>query len=389
VILGILGGGQLGWMLGTAARRLGIECVFLDPAEHCTADLVGDRIRAAYDDAEALSALARRCDVVTYEFENVPAESAARLAEDVAVRPGWKSLETSQDRAIEKTFLTEQGVPVPAFAVVDDLETLEAAVAKVGLPAILKTRRGGYDGKGQAVLRHPDDLEAGFSAIGGRPAILESMIDFEFEASVLVVRGCDGTTETWGPIRNEHSGGILRRSDCPAPDVSSKAASAMLAHAEKLARALDHCGVLTVEFFVLGDEVLANEMAPRVHNSGHLTIEYAETDQFENHVRAVTGLSLGATGSRHPHATMLNAIGASPADTDLNAHHIATVNDFGTASAEATVGAAVYHDYRKQPRPGRKVGHLTAISPKAPGTWADALAAVIPGASETEPNSDD
>jgi len=163
----------------------------------------------------------------------------------------------------------------------------------------------------------------------------------------------------------------------------------MLAHAEKLARALDHCGVLTVEFFVLGDEVLANEMAPRVHNSGHLTIEYAETDQFENHVRAVTGLPLGATGSRHPHATMLNAIGASPADTDLNAHHIATVNDFGTASAEATVGAAVYHDYRKQPRPGRKVGHLTAISPKAPGTWADALAAVIPGASETEPNSDD
>ena len=389
MILGILGGGQLGWMLGTAARRLGIECVFLDPAEHCTADLVGNRIRAAYDDAEALSELARRCDVVTYEFENVPAASAARLAKEVDVRPGWKSLETSQDRLVEKSFLADHGVPVASFAAVEDLTSLAAAVAKVGLPAILKTRRGGYDGKGQAVLRHPEDLESGFASIGERPAILESMIDFDLEASVLVVRGDDGATEVWGPIRNQHAGGILRRSDCPAPNVSAKAASAMLAHAERLALALDHCGVLTVEFFVRGDDVLANEIAPRVHNSGHLTIEFAETDQFENHVRAVTRLPLGSTAARHRHATMLNAIGASPVHPDLAADRIATVDDLGIASAEATDGVAVYHDYRKKPRPGRKVGHLTAVSEDAPGAWVDQLITVIPGSSATEPTSDD
>ena len=387
MILGILGGGQLGWMLGTAARRLGIECVFLDPAEHCTSDLVGDRIRAAYDDEDALSELARRCNVVTYEFENVPAEAAARLAKEVDVRPGWKSLETSQDRLVEKSFLTEHGVPVPAFAAVDDLASLEAAVVKVGLPAILKTRRGGYDGKGQTVLRHPKDLESAFAAIGRRPAILESMVDFDLEASVLVVRGSGGATETWGPIRNQHTGGILRRSDCPAPDVSSEATSAMLAHTERLARALDHCGVLTVEFFVRGDDVLANEIAPRVHNSGHLTIEFSQTDQFENHVRAVTGLPLGSTSSRHPHAMMLNAIGAAPVDADLTADHIAMVDDFGIPSEEVTAGVAVYHDYRKSPRPGRKVGHLTAVSRESPGAWADRLTALIPGSSTTDPNS--
>jgi 5-(carboxyamino)imidazole ribonucleotide synthase len=384
VILGILGGGQLGWMLGIAARRLGIECVFLDPAEHCTADLIGDRIRADYDDAEALSKLAGRCDVVTYEFENVPAGSAARLAEEVDVRPGWKSLETSQDRLVEKSFLAEHGVPVPAFAAVEDLASLEAAVAEVGLPAVLKTRRGGYDGKGQAVLRKSDDLEPGFASIGERPAILESMIDFDLEASVLVARGADGATEAWGPIRNQHAGGILRRSDCPAPDVSPGAAAAMLEHAERLARALDHCGVLTVEFFVQGDDVLANEIAPRVHNSGHLTIEHAETDQFENHVRAVTGLPLGSTASRLPHAMMLNAIGASPTDAELSAEGVATVDDQGFASTD---GAPVYHDYRKKPRPGRKVGHLTAVSRDAPDRLADRLTPVIPGSSTSHPTT--
>ncbi len=387
MILGILGGGQLGWMLGIAARRLGIECVFLDPAEHCTADLVGDRIRAAYDDAEALSELARRCDVVTYEFENVPAGSAARLAEEVDVRPGWKSLETSQDRLVEKSFLTRHGVPVPTFAAVEDLPSLEAAVADVGLPAVLKTRRGGYDGKGQAVLRHPEDLESGFASIGERPAILESMIDFDLEASVLVARGADGATEAWGPIRNQHADGILRRSDCPAPGVSANAAAAMLEHAERLARELDHCGVLTVEFFVRGDDVLANEIAPRVHNSGHLTIEHAETDQFENHVRAVTGLPLGSTAPRHRHAMMLNAIGASPTDSDLSAQGVATVDDHGVASKDADDGDPVYHDYRKKPRPGRKVGHLTAVSRDAPDRLADRLTPVIPGSSTSHPTT--
>lgn len=379
--LGILGGGQLGWMLGIAARRLGIDCVFLDPAESCTADLIGDRIRADYDDPRALAELARRCDVVTYEFENVPANAAASLAETVPVRPGWTSLETSQDRLVEKTFLARNGVPVPAFRAVDDLPSLEAAVAGIGTPSILKTRHGGYDGKGQVVIHDPAESSDAMERIGGRPAILEAMVEFDLEASVLVVRGADGTTRSWPPIRNRHADGILRRSECPAPGVPAQAESAMIEHATRIADALDHVGVLTVEFFVTGDQVLANEIAPRVHNSGHLTIEFSETDQFENHVRAVTGRELGPTDARHGRAIMLNAIGDAPSTGILADASVAMVDAEGAATTRASpVVDAVYHDYRKNPRPGRKVGHLTIASDEIDATRSDALAAMVPGA---------
>ena len=379
--LGILGGGQLGWMLGIAARRLGIDCVFLDPAESCTADLVGERIRADYDDPDALAELARRCDVVTYEFENVPATSAASLATTVPVRPGWNSLETSQDRLVEKRFLVEHGVPVPPFHPVDDATSLAAAITGIGTPAILKTRRGGYDGKGQVVLRDPDAASGAIDAIEGRPAILEAMIDFDLEASVLVARGVDGATRAWPPIRNRHAAGILRRSECPAPGVSTRAGSAMVDHAVRIAEALDHVGVLTVEFFVTGDEVLVNEIAPRVHNSGHLTIEFSETDQFENHVRAVTGDTLGSTEARHGHGIMLNAIGDSPSPRDLVEARVATVDEAGVVTPGGDPdGEAVYHGYHKTPRIGRKVGHLTITGDAIDPTRSDVLASIVPGA---------
>ncbi|MAH65771.1 MAG: 5-(carboxyamino)imidazole ribonucleotide synthase [Phycisphaerae bacterium] len=379
--LGILGGGQLGWMLGVAARRLGIDCVFLDPAEACTADLVGERIRADYDDPDALAELARRCDVITYEFENVPATAAASLARTVPVRPGWNSLETSQDRLVEKNFLIDHGVPVPPFRAVDDVASLRAAVTEIGTPAILKTRRGGYDGKGQFVLRDPEAASDAIDAIEARPAILEAMIDFDLEASVLVVRGVDGTTKAWTPIRNHHAEGILRRSECPAPGVSPRAGSAMMDHAIRIAEALDHVGVLTVEFFVTGDEVLANELAPRVHNSGHLTIEFSETDQFENHVRAVTGRDLGPTDARHGHGIMLNAIGDSPSPQALAEARVATVDAMGVVAADGNPDDdAVYHGYRKTPRVARKVGHLTITDDAIDPTRSDALASMVPGA---------
>ena len=379
--LGILGGGQLGWMLGVAARRLGIDCVFLDPAETCTADLVGERIRADYDDPDALAELARRCDVITYEFENVPATAAASLARTVPVRPGWNSLETSQDRLVEKKFLTDHGVPVPPFRAVEDVASLKAAITEIGTPAILKTRRGGYDGKGQVVLRDPDAASDAIAAIAGRPAIPETMIDFDLEASVLVVRGVDGTTKAWTPIRNHHAEGILRRSECPAPGVSARAGSAMVDHAVRIADALDHVGVLTVEFFVTGDEVLANEIAPRVHNSGHLTIEFSETDQFENHVRAVTELDLGPTDARHRHGIMLNAIGDSPSPRSLAEARVATVDETGVVGADGNPdGDAVYHGYRKTARVGRKVGHLTITADGIDPTRSAALASMVPGA---------
>lgn len=379
--LGILGGGQLGWMLGIAARRLGIECVFLDPAESCTADLVGERIRAAYDDPDALAELARRCDVITYEFENVPATAAASLAATIPVRPGWNSLETSQDRLVEKRFLAEHGVPVPPFHAVDDVASLAAAITQIGTPAILKTRHGGYDGKGQVVLRDADAASDAIDAIGGRPAILEAMIDFDLEASVLVVRGVDGTTKAWPPIRNQHAAGILRRSECPAPGVSPRAGSAMVEHAVRIAEALDHVGVLTVEFFVIGDEVLANEIAPRVHNSGHLTIEFSETDQFENHVRAVTGHPLGPTDARHGHGIMLNAIGDSPSPSALADAGVAVVDPAGVATEGShRNGDAVFHGYRKAARVARKVGHLTITADSIDPHRSDTLAAIVPGA---------
>ena len=380
--LGILGGGQLGWMLGTAARRLGIECVFLDPADSCPADMIGRRIRAAYDDEQGLDRLASESDVITYEFENVPAHAAARLLDRVPVRPGPRSLETSQDRLVEKSFIESLGVPVPRFAAVDTVGDLAGALDLTGCEAILKTRRGGYDGKGQVRLRDGDDATAALATLQGEPVIAEALVPFDLEASMLVVRGRDGRTLTWSPIQNEHAGGILRRSDAPGPGVSSAAESAMRRHAETIANALEHVGVLAVEFFIVGDEVLVNEIAPRVHNSGHLTIEHARTSQFENHVRAVAGLPLESTEPRFPTATMLNAIGEHPTASELAAAGVTIVDESGKGGSPLQTGSACWHDYRKTSRTGRKVGHLTIVDDAIDEPRVTRLAAMVPGAGE-------
>ena len=380
--LGILGGGQLGWMLGTAARRLGIECVFLDPGESCPSDMVGRRIRTAYDDESGLDRLASESDVVTYEFENVPAHAAARLLERVPVRPGPRSLETSQDRLVEKSFIESLGVPVPRFAPIDTPDDLPAAMKQVGSESIFKTRRGGYDGKGQVRLHEGEDPVAALAGLQGAPVIAEALVPFDLEASMLVVRGTDGSTLTWSAIQNEHAGGILRRSDAPGPGISAAAETAMRRHAATIANALEHVGVLAVEFFILGNEVLVNEIAPRVHNSGHLTIEHARTSQFENHVRAVVGLPLESTEPRFPMATMLNAIGDRPGDSELENAGVGLIDELGDGGSPLGSGQARWHDYRKTPRAGRKVGHLTIVGDSIDEQRVAELAAMVPGAAE-------
>ena len=381
-VLGVLGGGQLGWMLGTAARRLGIECVFLDPAASCPADMIGRRIRAPYDDPSGLDRLAAESDVVTYEFENVPSDAASRLLARVPVRPGPHSLETSQDRLIEKSFIESLGVPVPRFAAIDTPEDLAEAIDLVGPEAILKTRRGGYDGKGQARLHAGDDAMATLSTLPNAPLIAEALVPFDVEASMLVVRGSDGRTLTWRPIQNEHVNGILRRSDAPGRGISARAESAMKRHAETIANALEHVGVLAVEFFILGDEVLVNEIAPRVHNSGHLTIEHARTSQFENHIRAVAGLPLESTESRFPRAIMINAIGSQPGAKELAAAGIESVDESGNVEGPLQPGSVRWHDYRKTPRRGRKVGHLTIVDESIDEATVATLAGLVPGSDD-------
>ncbi len=377
--IGVLGGGQLGWMLGVAARRLGLSCTFLDPAESCPSDMIGPRIRADYDDPEALDRLAAEVDVITYEFENVPASAAARLSSWRPVRPGPRSLDVAQDRLVEKRFIAALGIPVPTFAAIDGLADLDAALDEVGTPAILKTRRGGYDGKGQARVRDRADAPAALAELAGAPAIAESMVPFELEASVLVARDADGDARTWTPSRNHHADGILRRSVVPDPAISATASDAMRRHATTIATALDHVGVLAVEFFVLGDEVLVNEIAPRVHNSGHLTIEHAETSQFENHMRAVAGLPLGSTAPRFPHAVMLNAIGGRPDPATLATHTVHVIDESGEPQATTPDGGAFWHDYRKAPRPGRKIGHLTIVGETLDATTIERLTSIVPG----------
>ena len=344
--IGVLGGGQLGWMLGHAADRLGLSCVFLDPNPECPAGRVGDLIVAEFDDAEALARLAEQSDVVTCEFENVPAESLQRIGEHVPVHPGPRSFEVAQDRLEEKRFVDRLGIPVPAFTQVDTAKDLPAAIERIGLPAVLKSRSGGYDGKSQVVLREDVAPARAFEEIGDVPAILETMVSFQYEASVLAVRGRDGEVHAWDPILNEHRSGILHRSVCPCPNLPHGARLKMQAHAADIVRELEHVGVLAVEFFVIGDNVWVNEFAPRVHNSGHLTIEYSATSQFENHVRAIAGLELGMTDPFYRGATaiMMNVVGSWPARDQL-----------------LQVEMTRLHDYGKSPRPGRKLGHVTGI----------------------------
>jgi 5-(carboxyamino)imidazole ribonucleotide synthase len=325
-------------MLLQAGQDLGIACVTLDPAADSPAAQVGPAIVADYDDPEALARLSADADVVTFEFENVPAAAVRALSRPVF--PPVVSLETGQDRLAEKTLFTEVGLPVPMFAAVDDLASLETAVDAVGLPAVLKTRRLGYDGKGQAVLRRRELLEDAWRAVGEVPSICEAFVPFDREVSIVAVRGLDGEVRCWPLVENHHREGILRLSLATTPEADGLQPIAE-GHARAVLERLDHVGVLTIELFVMGDTVLGNEMAPRVHNSGHWTIEGAETSQFENHLRAICGLPLGATAARG-YAAMLNLIGVEPAPADVLA-----------------IPGTHLHRYGKQPRPGRKVGHIT------------------------------
>ena len=354
--LGILGGGQLGRMIALAAYPLGIRTTVLDPSPDTCAAQVCPHIRGEFDDLQALYHLVEVSDVITYEFENVSVESARWLAERVPVFPSPRALEVSQDRLVEKDFFQSLGIPMPPFAAIDSRTEFDKAIAEIGLPAVLKTRRFGYDGKGQYVIRTSSDVEPAWQKLGGRPLILEGYVPFDRELSLLAVRGRDGTIATYPLVENEHRDGILHRSIAPAGDTGEKLSERAAEYASRILGELDYVGVLAIEWFQDGPRLLVNEMAPRVHNSGHWTIEGATTSQFENHVRAVCGLPLGRCDCQG-FSAMFNFIGSVPVVADVLKHPEAHL-----------------HDYGKTPRPGRKVGHVTLransaeeLSEKLPG----------------------
>lgn len=340
--VGVLGGGQLGRMLALAGVPLGERFLFLDPSPESPAGHVGELLVGAYDERASLAALASRCSVVTYEFESVPV-AAVRTLEELGAKvfPPAAALETAQDRFLEKSFFERLEIPTAPFARVDSKDELVRALARIGLPAVLKTRRFGYDGKGQAVLRAEGDLDAAWTAVGGAPSIVERFVQFDCELSILAVRGGTSSSATYALTENHHEGGILRVSYAPAPNVSDALQAKAAAYAERVARELSYVGVLALELFAAGDELVANEMAPRVHNSGHWTIEGAVTSQFENHLRAILDLPLGATACVGVSA-MVNVIGRAP----------------DRAALLAVEGAHV-HLYGKEAAPGRKLGHVT------------------------------
>lgn len=338
--IGILGGGQLARMLALAGAPLGMRFLVVDSVADACAAQVAPLVRADWRDFEALADFAQRVDVATFDFENVPAQTAQWLAQRTQVFPNPHALAISQDRLAEKTLFQRVGLETPAFAAIDSREDLLRAVGEIGLPAILKTRRLGYDGKGQFRLKSVADVDAAWQALGGAPSILEAFVPFERELSVVAVRARDGQFRTWPLTQNWHADGILAASLAPAPD-SAELASLAFAHARRIAEDLDYVGTFALELFVRDGRLLGNEMAPRVHNSGHWTIEGAPTSQFENHLRAVCGLPLGDTTALGV-SVMLNWIGELPSALPVLAEP-----------------RAHWHDYGKSPRAGRKVGHAT------------------------------
>ncbi|MFO7590617.1 MAG: 5-(carboxyamino)imidazole ribonucleotide synthase [Acidimicrobiia bacterium] len=341
----VLGGGQLGRMLGVAGIPLALRFRFLDPGSAPPAAAVGPVVTGGLDDRSAIDRVVEGATVVTYEWEGVPADAARHAAETAPVHPSPRALEVSQDRVTEKETCRALGIDAADFAAVDDRAGLDAAIKAVGLPGVLKTRRGGYDGKGQHVLRAPSDVDAAWEALGGAPLIFEALVPFDRELSVLAARGTDGATACYPLVQNTHVDGILRVSRAPAPSTTAdlQAEGERIAH--RLLDDLDYVGVLAVELFEHEGRLLANELAPRVHNSGHWTIEGAETSQFEQHLRAVLSWPLGSADTRGPSA-MVNCIGAMP-DRD----------------AVLGVTGTHLHDYDKAARPGRKVGHVTVTAP--------------------------
>jgi 5-(carboxyamino)imidazole ribonucleotide synthase len=344
--IGIIGGGQLGRMLSIAAANLGYKCHIFDPHEApCAADVAAAFTRAAFDDREALRRFGETVEVVTYEFENVAVEPLEVLGDKL--RPGARSLAVAQDRAEEKSFIERCGAAVAPWRPVASLGDVEDAVATLGTPIVLKSRRYGYDGKGQAWIRDPDEAESAWRSIGEQPAVAEAGMAFDAEFSVLVARWGDGRHAFWDSPENEHGGGILRRSTVPGGATIHPHVGPARAGALAIAEALDHVGVLTVEFFASAEGPLVNEIAPRVHNSGHWTIEGAETSQFEQHVRAICGLPPGSTALTGAKATMDNLIGDEiEAWRELVAEPGAHLHLYGKGEA----------------RPGRKMGHVTRVT---------------------------
>jgi len=328
-------------MLAMAGYPLGLRFRTLDPSASAPAGHLTEQMVDDYTDLEALSRFAVGLDVVTYEFENVPVDSARFLNRRVPVYPPPVALETSQDRYIEKSFFQDLGIPTPPFVRVETWEDLEQAIQTIGLPALLKTRRFGYDGKGQYTLYKEEDAVLAWQTVGGVPLIFENMVKFEREVSILAVRSLTGETKSYPLVENHHEKGMLRLSLAPAPNLSAAIQSQAEDYALRVLNALNYVGVLAIEFFELDGKLYANEMAPRVHNSGHWTIEGAQTSQFENHLRAIIGMPLGATEMLGV-AAMVNVIGAIPDRRDVLA-----------------LPDAHLHLYGKAMRPNRKLGHVT------------------------------
>jgi 5-(carboxyamino)imidazole ribonucleotide synthase len=358
-LVAVLGGGQLGRMLGLAGIPLGLGFRFLDPTTTAPAQSLGTLVVGALDDEQSLLKTVEGSAIVTYEWEGVPAGAARMLeARGHTLHPSTAALEVSQDRLAEKTTFRDLGIPVPEFASVDDLDELRQRAGEIGLPAVLKTRRGGYDGRGQAVLREVGELESGLAALrDGGPLILEALVPFERELSVLAVRSSGGEIRCWPVVENHHQDGILRTARAPARNLDPALQKTAEGYARALLERFDYVGVLALELFQVGDALLANEMAPRVHNSGHWTIEGAATSQFENHLRAILGWPLGATHALGVSA-MVNLIGELP-----------------DPAAVLVVDGAHLHRYAKAPRPGRKVGHIT-VNAADPGALESRLTAL-------------
>jgi 5-(carboxyamino)imidazole ribonucleotide synthase len=348
VTIGILGGGQLGYMLALAGYPLGLHFRFLDPSPEAPVGRIAQRVTADYTDQAALEKFSSGLELVTYEFENVPVEAANFLAERVPVYPPPAALEAAQDRLAEKDLFRKLGIATTEFAPVSNRGELDDAVKTLGLPAVLKTSRMGYDGKGQWILRTAQDVAKAKSELPPVKLILERFVPFTRELSVLAVRSRNGETAIYPLVENHHLNGILRLSLAPAPRLDPAIQRDAEKAAHRILESLKYVGVLAIEFFEHQGELLANEMAPRVHNSGHWTIEGAVTSQFENHLRAVLGLPLGSTGPAG-HCAMLNLIGDLPESSEVLA-----------------VPDAHLHLYGKSARPGRKLGHVTlrAASPE-------------------------
>jgi len=343
VRIGIIGAGQLGQMLGFAAHDLNVECRFVDPSEYPPAAACGKVIQSAFDDPVALIALANICDVITYEFENVPVEALQHIEGITPVYPPAAALRHSQDRLDEKKLFDDLKIPLPGYHVIDTRADIDEAANKLGLPMVIKTRRLGYDGKGQFIANELADLDAAWGELGGQALIAEQWVPFDYEVSCIGVRNVDGDIAIYPLSRNVHVDGILRTSRSPVdePELAEKAS----VYVNRLLDHLDYVGVLALELFVTGEQLLANEFAPRVHNSGHWSIEGSETSQFENHLRAILNLPLGSTESKG-HAGMVNLIGEIP-----------------EAVRQQEIGQL--HDYGKEPRSGRKLGHITVVADTA------------------------